>query len=185
MATVGWLLTLGLAAVFVWSSLTKILRPERWTADVRRYRLPQAMKRIVVLVVPWLELAIAVALLGVDQPRRHTCFSDTRSVLTGNHPGSIESSQPKPCPAGASGARRAAITALARKKRALGARRARPRDGGANRFRPALPRGERGNRCARSHRADCRRVRVGNLLCHTRLFARHQRITDAARVNGR
>lgn len=64
MATVGWLLTLGLAAVFAWSSLTKILRPERWTADVRRYRLPQAMKRIVVLVVPWVELAIAAALLA-------------------------------------------------------------------------------------------------------------------------
>jgi hypothetical protein len=64
MATVGWLLTLGLAAVFAWSSLTKVLRPERWTADVRRYRLPQAVKRIVVLVVPWLELAIAVALLA-------------------------------------------------------------------------------------------------------------------------
>jgi uncharacterized membrane protein YphA (DoxX/SURF4 family) len=64
MATVGWLLTLGLATVFAWSGLTKIARPERWTADVRRYRLPQSMKRIVVLVVPWIELTIAVALLA-------------------------------------------------------------------------------------------------------------------------
>jgi hypothetical protein len=64
MATVVWVLTLGLAAVFAWSGLTKILRPERWTADVRRYRLPQSMKRIVVLTVPWIELTIAVALLA-------------------------------------------------------------------------------------------------------------------------
>jgi hypothetical protein len=64
MATVHWLLTLGLAAVFAWSGLAKVVRPERWTADVRRYRLPQSMKRIVVLIVPWIELTIAVALLA-------------------------------------------------------------------------------------------------------------------------
>jgi hypothetical protein len=64
MATVVWVLTLGLATVFAWSGLSKILRPERWTADVRRYRLPQSLKRMVVLIVPWIELTIAVALVA-------------------------------------------------------------------------------------------------------------------------
>jgi hypothetical protein len=63
MATLRWVLTLVLAGVLTWSSAVKILRPIQWTSDVRRYRLPQPLKRIAVLAVPWIELAVAVLLL--------------------------------------------------------------------------------------------------------------------------
>jgi uncharacterized membrane protein YphA (DoxX/SURF4 family) len=63
MATLRWVLTLVLAGVFTWSSALKIFRPIQWTADVRRYRLPQPVKRVTVLAVPWVELAVAVLLL--------------------------------------------------------------------------------------------------------------------------
>jgi hypothetical protein len=63
MATLRWVLTLAVAGVFGWSSLVKIARPERWAAAVRGYRLAQPVKRVAVLVVPWLELGIALAVV--------------------------------------------------------------------------------------------------------------------------
>ena len=64
MSTLRSILSLCGAGLFLWSGLVKLARPARWTEHVRRYRLPQPVKRGAVLLVPWIELFIAVALIA-------------------------------------------------------------------------------------------------------------------------
>jgi hypothetical protein len=51
-----------LALVFGWAGLAKVVRAERWRQDLLRYRLPRSIRISGFLLVPWVELSIAVAL---------------------------------------------------------------------------------------------------------------------------
>jgi Methylamine utilisation protein MauE len=53
-----------LAGVFAWSGSTKILRSERWRLDLATYRLNRPLRAAGFLLLPWIELAIAGALVA-------------------------------------------------------------------------------------------------------------------------
>lgn len=57
------LASLLLAGTFVWSGSVKILRPERWRLDLVSYRLNRFLRAVGFLFLPWIEVAIAGALV--------------------------------------------------------------------------------------------------------------------------
>jgi hypothetical protein len=59
--SVALALALVLAAVFAWAGATKVTSPERWRKDLQAYRLGRALRGAGLLLVPWLELLVAVA----------------------------------------------------------------------------------------------------------------------------
>jgi Methylamine utilisation protein MauE len=53
-----------LAGVFAWSGSTKILRSERWRLDLVTYRLNRPLRAAGLLLLPWIEVGIAGALVA-------------------------------------------------------------------------------------------------------------------------
>jgi len=53
-----------LAGVFAWSGSTKILRSERWRLDLVSYRLNRPLRAAGFLLLPWIEVGIAGALVA-------------------------------------------------------------------------------------------------------------------------
>jgi uncharacterized membrane protein YphA (DoxX/SURF4 family) len=53
-----------LAATFAWAGIMKVLRAERWRSDLRTYRLSRPLRGLGFLLLPWVELAIAIALIA-------------------------------------------------------------------------------------------------------------------------
>jgi hypothetical protein len=52
-----------LAAAFAWAGAMKVLRADRWRSDLRTYRLSRPLRGLGFLLLPWVELAVAVALV--------------------------------------------------------------------------------------------------------------------------
>ena len=53
-----------LAATFAWSGSMKILRSERWRLDLVSYQLNRPLRAAGFLLLPWVEVGIAGALVG-------------------------------------------------------------------------------------------------------------------------
>jgi hypothetical protein len=53
-----------LAATFAWSGSMKVLRSERWRLDLVSYRLNRPLRAAGFLLLPWVELGIAGALVA-------------------------------------------------------------------------------------------------------------------------
>jgi hypothetical protein len=52
-----------LAGAFAWAGSMKVIRAERWRMDLVSYRMSRALRVAVFLVLPWVELGIAGALI--------------------------------------------------------------------------------------------------------------------------
>jgi hypothetical protein len=62
-----WMVTIAsllLAGVFAWSGFTKIFRHERWRLDLIAYRLNRPLRAAGFLLLPWIEVGIAAALVA-------------------------------------------------------------------------------------------------------------------------
>ena len=62
-----WVVTIAsllLAGVFAWSGFTKILRNERWRLDLITYRLNRPLRAAGFLLLPWIEVGVAGALVA-------------------------------------------------------------------------------------------------------------------------
>ena len=53
-----------LAGAFAWAGSMKVLRSERWRLDLVSYQLSRLIRGAVFLLIPWVELGIAVALIA-------------------------------------------------------------------------------------------------------------------------
>jgi hypothetical protein len=53
-----------LAATFGWAGTTKLARAERWRQDIRAYRLSRIVRALAFLLVPWIEIGVAAAVLA-------------------------------------------------------------------------------------------------------------------------
>ncbi|MBI5762499.1 MAG: DoxX family protein [Planctomycetes bacterium] len=64
LAIVSHVCALGVAGVFLYASLEKIWEPRQFAMDVTNFRiLPDAYANLVAIILPWWELAAAIALL--------------------------------------------------------------------------------------------------------------------------
>lgn len=64
LAIVSHVCALGVAGVFLYASIEKIWEPRQFAMDVTNYRiLPEAYANLVAIILPWWEVAAAVALL--------------------------------------------------------------------------------------------------------------------------
>ena len=55
---------LGLAVVFAWAGMAKVLRPDPWRTDLRvTFRLPRPVAAGAFVLVPWTELSVVATLL--------------------------------------------------------------------------------------------------------------------------
>lgn len=69
--TVEWIGALALAGVFGVAAIPKIANPESFALMVFRYKiLPYALVNLAAIYLPWIELAIAMALLWPGRSRR-------------------------------------------------------------------------------------------------------------------
>jgi hypothetical protein len=53
-----------LALLFGWAGLGKLVRSERWRQDLTRYRLPRSLRISTFLLLPWVELSVAIGLVA-------------------------------------------------------------------------------------------------------------------------
>jgi hypothetical protein len=56
--------SLALAVVFAWAGVGKVVAPDRWRRDLQAYRLARPARAAGWLLVPWLELAVAVEIVA-------------------------------------------------------------------------------------------------------------------------
>jgi hypothetical protein len=53
-----------LAATFAWAGVAKTLHAERWRQDIRAYRLARPVRAFAFLVLPWIEIGLALVAVG-------------------------------------------------------------------------------------------------------------------------
>lgn len=53
-----------LAGAFAWAGSMKVLQAERWRLDLLSYRVSRLLRIVVFLLLPWVELGIAVVLIA-------------------------------------------------------------------------------------------------------------------------
>jgi hypothetical protein len=53
-----------LAATFAWAGVAKTLHAERWRQDIRAYRLARPVRAFAFLVLPWIEIGVALVAVG-------------------------------------------------------------------------------------------------------------------------